>query len=62
VFTAVLRWSAPGGAPRHHALVWREGYWLWLSGMTLVIPGGWRRGGDNLSRTEAAKLARLWDD
>lgn len=42
--------------------VYREGYWLWLGSMALLVYGGWEGGGTRLGRDEAVEMAQSCDD
>jgi hypothetical protein len=42
--------------------VYREGYWLWLGSMALLVYGGWEGGGSRRGRAEAVEMAQSCDD
>jgi hypothetical protein len=50
-----------GGGPSRHS-PFRVGYWLWLSGMALLVPAGWGCGGDRRGKAMTMTLAQSWDD
>jgi hypothetical protein len=48
------------GPPPYFA--YREGYWLWLGSMALLVYGGWEGKGSRLDRAEAVEMAQSCDD
>jgi hypothetical protein len=54
-FPADRRWPSPFAA-------FREGYWLWLGSMALLVCGGWEGRGSRLARTEAEGKSQSCDD
>lgn len=59
---AIAAMSFPPGASGRHYVVPREGYWIWLGSMALLVFGGWVDRGNRLSEAKTENLAQSWED